>query len=150
MKKITQKQVIENFPGSPKLVRAVIKQLGGWESFRESAPDIANHGISGGYGGMIYYTETVAFAEKHKTDILELTRYWADQGGDKSAYNLIAGFNCLHRSGITPAQVDRLVHIDKRANLADDDEGGRTQIFNALAWFAGEEVAQVYNDLLEE
>ena len=104
------------------------------------------HGISGGYGGMIYYTETVAFAEKHKAAILELARYYAD----KSAYDLIAGFNSLLRSGITPAQVDRLVHIDKRANLADDDECDRTQIFNALAWFAGEEVARVYNDLLEE
>ena len=150
MKKITQKQVIENFPGSPRLARAVIKQLGGWESFRESAPDIAKHGISGGYGGMIYYSENVPFAEKHKADILELARYWADQLGDKSAYDLIASFNCLRGSDITPAMVDRLVHIDKRANLTDDDADARTLIFNALAWFAGEEVARVYNDLLEE
>ena len=150
MKKITQKQVIENFPGSPKLARAVIKQLGGWESFKESAPDITKNGIDGGFGGMIYYSENVPFAEKHKTDILELARYWADQLGSESAYGMIARFNCLRGSDITPAMVDRLVHIDKRANLADDDEGDRTQIFNALAWFAGEEVAQVYNNLLEE
>ena len=150
MKKITMKQLIENFNGSPRLARAVINQLGGWEGFTESAPDIANHGIDGGFGGFIYYTETVAFAEKHKVDILELARYWADELGEGSAYDLIANFNCLRGSDITASMVDRLIHTDKRTKLTDDDENDRTQIFNALAWFAGEDVARVYNDLTEE
>ena len=33
----------------PKLIRAVVNQLGGWECLQMSAPDITRHGIMGGY-----------------------------------------------------------------------------------------------------
>jgi len=37
-----------------------------WESFKNSAPDISDHGISGGFRGFIYYADTVKFAQENK------------------------------------------------------------------------------------
>lgn len=131
------------------LIRAVIKQMGGWQSFQESAADITNHGIAGGFSGFIYYTETVAFAKKHKAAILEtLADLTRDIGGDE--YQLIAGFNCLSTRGkpdYTPGQIASLIHAREPKN---DENHDYTQIFNALAWYAGEEVAHSFTDLAEE
>ena len=69
--KITTKTIIENAGYIPEsLVRAVIRQSGGLASFLEKAPDISRHGISGGFGGWIYYSETEPFAKRHRADIL--------------------------------------------------------------------------------
>lgn len=48
MKK-TIKQFCEYSSIDVGLIRAVIRQSGGWQSFQESAPDISNHGIAGGF-----------------------------------------------------------------------------------------------------
>ena len=61
---------------NPKLASTVIRQFGGWEDFKEKAPDVANHGIEGGYRGFIYYAETAAFVKKHKKLIIRIYRDW--------------------------------------------------------------------------
>lgn len=50
---VTLKKLVErsNIPES--LIRAVVRQMGGWESFKESAPDICRGGIDGGFHGFI-------------------------------------------------------------------------------------------------
>lgn len=52
--------------GEPELAQAVIDNFGDDESFVQSAPDVANYGIDGGYSGFIYYSDTVPFAVKNK------------------------------------------------------------------------------------
>ena len=124
-----------NIPES--LVRAVVKQMGGWESFKESAPDISRNGIDGGFHGFIYYSDTIAFTKRNRKEILEMA---VDQANDfgMGLVEMIKGFNCL--KGATEAEI-----IDGLAGSSEE-----TQVPNALAWYAGEEVARAYNDNLED
>lgn len=43
--------------------------------------DIVNHGINGGFSGMTYYTETVAFHDAHEQEIWERLSIDADSEG---------------------------------------------------------------------
>ena len=125
-----------NIPQS--LVRAVIRQIGGAQSFKESAHDIANHGIDGGVHGFIYHVDTTKFSRNNLAAILELADAMARDMGESSGYQLVAGFNCLRDLKLDGGQVAAAIH-DKR------DEN-HTEVMNALAWFAGEEVARAYAD----
>lgn len=124
------------------LIRAVVRQAGGWDSFKEMAEDVANHGADGGFHGFIYYTDTVKFAEQNKTELNNLARSMASDLGEPGGYSLIAGFNCLKRlelNGDTVADA-----------MMDTDHEDHTQVMNALAWFALEEVSRSYTDLMED
>ena len=127
---------------NPKLASAVIRQFGGWEDFQECANDVANHGISGGYCGFIYYDDTVAFTKKHKKLIIENITQFADDVGE-SFTKVIAGFNCLKNSGITENDVMMALMSPRSC-----DEDVLQQVYNALAWYAGETVAREYVDFI--
>ena len=118
------------------LQQAVIEQLGysvaGDAELIEQCGDIANYGIDGGFTGFIYHADTVAFAEANKADILQLARDIAEECGFDGAYSLIATFNCLGE-GYTADSVADAVN--------DPEHEDYTQVMNALAWFAAEEVA---------
>ena len=141
-----QKPTMSNFLKSaninPKLASAVIQQFGGWENFREKAHDVANHGIDGGFCGFIYYDDTVAFVKKHKKLIIENIQQFADEIGENFA-KVIADFNCLKKSGIT----ENDVIIALMYTRLNDDYLMR-EIYNALAWYAGETVAREYVDFV--
>jgi hypothetical protein len=124
-----------NIPES--LVRSVVRQMGGWESFKESAPDITRHGISGGFHGFIYYSDTIAFAKRNRKAILEMATEQADQFG-QGLVEMIKGFRCL--GGATETEI-----VEGLAGRGTD-----TQVPNGLAWYAGEEVARAYCDMTEE
>ena len=128
---------------NPKLTSAVIRQFGGWEDFKEKAPDVSNHGIQGGYCGFIYYVETAAFVKKHKKLIIENIVQLADEIGENFA-KVIADFNCLKKSGITENDVITALMYPRSC-----EEYTVTQVYNALAWYAGETVALEYVDYLE-
>ena len=121
------------------LVRAVIRQSGGIESFAEDAESIANHGVNGGFHGWIWYTETGAFTKRNKATILELCKDTAESMGADNIYSLIASFGCA--KGYSAEEIAEAIH-----NSRSDD---RTTIYNCLAWFAAEEVARAYCDMLE-
>ena len=127
---------------NPKLAGAVIRQFGGWETFKEKAADVANHGISGGYCGFIYYDDTVAFAKKHKKLVIENIKQLADDVGENFT-KVIAGFNCLKNSGITDDDVITALMYPRSC-----DEYVLQQVYNALAWYAGETVAHEYTDFV--
>jgi len=137
----TLKSFIEktNLPAS--LVRAVVRQLGGWESFTQTAPDINRHGISGGYGGFIYYKDTIPFAKRNRKAILEVAKDQANEGG-LGLVEMIKGFNCL--KNLQHVTEDEIIHA-----LAGQVGECSYQVPNALAWYAGEEVCRSYGDLLE-
>ena len=126
----------------PKLTAAVIRQFGGWENFQEKAPDVANYGIQGGYCGFIYYDDTTAFVKKHKKLIIENIVQLADEIGENFA-KVIADFNCLKKSGIT----ENDVIIALMYTRLNDDYLMR-EVYNALAWYAGETVALGYVDFI--
>lgn len=133
----TQREFIERTHLPEALVRAVIRQAGGWQSFSEMAQDVANHGADGGFSGFIYYGDTVPFAKRNKAAILEACKQMADDLGE-SLYGMIAGFNCLK---ISEGEAAEGIH-----NARSDDH---TQVMNALAWYALEETARSYCDMLD-
>ena len=136
----TKKQSLVNLINSTNipesLVRAVVRQMGGWESFKESAPDITRHGIDGGYHGFIYYSETIPFAKRNRKAILQMATEQADDLG-MGLVEMVKGFNCL--KGATETEI-----VEGLAGATDE-----TQVPNALAWYAGEEVSRAYCDAFD-
>lgn len=137
MARLTQSQFVENSNLPASLTRAVIRQLGGWSSFKESAKDICRGGIDGGFSGFTYYTDTVAFFKRNRREIIELAKQQADDFG-QGVLEMVAGFNCLNGD----YSVDE---IGETLFGGEPDD----QIANALAWYAGEEVCRAYVDMLE-
>ena len=127
----------------PKLTAAVIRQFGGWETFQEKAVDVYNCGIDGGFCGFIYYADTVSFTKKHKKPIIENIKYFADDVVGESFTKVIADFNCLKKSGITENDVITALMYPRSCG-----EYNVTQVYNALAWYAGETVAREYIDYI--
>ena len=119
-------------------IRATVKQAGGWDSFREMAADVTNHGADGGFHGFIYYTDTVRFAERNQESLLQACRDMASDLGEGGAYSLIAGFNCLK------SDADTVADAINSKRYEDHDT-----VMNALAWFALEEVSRAYADMVQ-
>jgi hypothetical protein len=94
--------------------------------------DIQSHGMDGGFGGFIYYSDTVEFAEQNMSDILEIARDMAESLEVDGAYSLISGFACLGDGYTADSVADAI-------NKTDHED--RTQVLNAMAWFAAEEFA---------
>ncbi len=140
MNNITLKQFAEQSSIPAALVRGVVRQIGGWDEFKGRARDVANHGAAGGFVGFTWHSDTVAFTRKHKADILTLCETQADDFDIKGGFlEFIAGFNCLQ--GWNTREVGEGIY-----NPRSD---ARTTVYNALAWYALEEVARAYCDILE-
>ena len=137
--KITLASLIESAGNIPEsLIRATVRQSGGWSSFKERAEDAKNHGASGGFSGWIYYKDTLAFTRRNRADIVTLCERIAYDLGESGPVALVRGFNCLKSA--TEAEVASTLY-----GKGDED----TQVSNALAWFAFEEVARAYCDAVE-
>lgn len=141
MKAITLAQFCNQSHIAPALIRATVRQFGGWESFKESARDVSNHGIAGGFGGFIYYTDTHKFARRNRELISELASQQASAYGE-GVIEMIRGFGCFRNYNPKPTAEE----IGK-ALFAGKDAGAG--VLNALAWYAGEEVCRSYCDLLD-
>ena len=144
MKNLTMKTLIAKSEINADLIRAVVKNMNGWDSFKESAQDIVDHGAACGFGNFIYYTDTVAFTAKNRKAIAELAAQQAADFGDSSEIEMILGFNQLKHDDLTISDIARAIY----GRLTDDDK--KTMIYNALAWYALEEVAMAYCDLVEQ
>lgn len=146
MKNLTMKTLVANSSIPATLIRAVVKNMGGWDSFKESAQDVVDHGAACGFGNFIYYTDTVAFTAKNRKTIAEYAAEQSKDIGYKDEIGMILGFNCLqgYDDPITTSEVARALY----GRLADMDT--KTIIYNALAWYALEEVARAYCDLVEQ
>jgi len=139
--KTTLKKLIESSNIPAPLIRAVVRQLGGWESFTNSAPNIANHGIDGGFHGFIYYVDTVAFAKRHRASIQTLAKEQASDFGS-SVVEMIQNFGCFRNDKPTESEICTALYGGRA-------EDGTRNVQNALAWYAGEEVARAYQDMME-
>jgi len=125
------------------LIEAVVNQSGGWEEFTTNALDIATH-IDGGIHGWITYDETNTFAEANLTEILDELGELAENMGI-GKYELISAFPCLECE-FTIDEVAELIYRDP----SKVDSHDRVVIYNALAWFAAESVAQAYQEYLDD
>ena len=121
------------------IIRAVVRQSGGWESFKDHAPDVTNHGADAGFSGFIYHTETVMFFNNNRAEINSMVGSMANELGE-GPLEMIQGFNCLGKD-YTLDEIGQTLYGAKR--------DVNVQISNALAWFALEEVCRSYVDILE-
>lgn len=126
-----------------KLIRAVVRQMGGWESFKENAPDICRGGIDGGFHGFIYNSETEPFARRNRTLIAEMASQQAEEFGT-GVIEMIRNFGCF-RHGTKPTDEEIGSALYAGHNVKDG-----VNVLNALAWYAGEEVSRSYCDLTEQ
>ncbi len=134
---MNEDKFIKAFP-IPSLAEAVIENMGGWEAFEQSACDVARYGIQNGYGGFVYYNETVKFFKENRPDIKTLCRNQADDF-DQDVGHMIAGFKCLGNEYSPNDCIDALYESDATEDFIS--------IHNALACFAGEEVCRAYADM---
>lgn len=140
MQKLTFSQFIAESGLPSSLVRSTVRQCCGWQSFQEMAQDVCNHGAICGFGEFIYYTDTIAFSKRNKKALLELCKEQAEEcyGKGYGVGQFIAGFNCVDCDA---EQVVIALYTGKGDNA--------TEVYNALAWYALEEVARRYCDVIE-
>ena len=109
------------------LIKAVIRQSGGWDAFQEQALDIANYGISGGFSGWIYYTETCAFYAKNQQLIVDLVEKQAIEYDYASPQDMVKSFRHLDA---TLSEIGFTLYGTKRQH--------DNYVANALVWYAAE------------
>lgn len=136
---MTLKHFIKHSNLPARLINGVVKQIGGWQSFKNRANDVNRHGADGGYPGFIFNVDTCAFTKKHRAEIADLAEQMADDLGE-NLFEMIRGFRCVESD--TPYK-----------SIASALYGGKetddsTQLENALAWFVLEEVCRDYIDLV--
>ena len=137
MKHITLKKFMAESNIDDSLIRAVVKQISRFSEFKERAEDISNYGAAGGFSGFIYYSDTVAFASANLPAIMLKLKEMAADIGEGNELDIIAGFNCLN--GLSAYEVARAIYVSNDEN--------NTTVYNALAWYALEEVARSYVDI---
>ncbi len=118
------------------LKRAVMRQFGDRSYFYESIPNIANHGASGGVSGFIYYADTVSFTKRNKAKIMACLSELSDQLGEPIV-SMLSHWQCL--KGLSECEIMEGLYNPKSDN--------KSCVYNALAWYALEEVANyLYNE----
>lgn len=132
---LSKKQVIANNPHLKTLINAVVSRIGD-----DCIEDVNNHGISGGFGGFIYYSDTVAFYKRYRKMINKMVFSLADDLGE-DAVNMVASFRCVNDDTETRQDIGRCIYGGNLRGLSDD-----CHIPNALAWFAAEEICRLFED----
>jgi len=133
-----------------KLINAVIENLG-YDDLNDpelitTLQDITNcpHGIAGGFGGFIYYSETTSFFNENRKEIIELVKNMSFELGE-GMIELVASFNCLKDMDVTLDEIGNVLFC-----VETDNRNEKMLIKNALSWFACEEVARHLIDQLED
>lgn len=141
--KPTLKNIIANAGNIPEsLIKAVIRQSGGLARFVEMAPDISNHGISGGFSGWIYYNETEPFAKRNRKAIAEMAKNQAEDFGS-TVSEMVQGFGQFRNSKDKPSEAEIW------EALTSGKDGSGHNLLNIFAWYAAEEVARIVYDMLD-
>ena len=126
------------------LCNAVIKQLSGtWGDFQDKYQDVVSsqYGAAAGFHGFTCYSDTVKFAELNLDGIKNMAKEQALDFGI-GTLEMIAGFNCLN-GNYSADEIAEVVYGK------DKNHDAYTQVMNALAWYALEEVCREYERMME-
>ena len=129
----TKKQVLAENESYKTLINAVVRQLGGTDYLS----DIRSHGISGGYPGFTYYSDTVKFAGRYRSLIVRLLEELADDLGE-DVVSMVSNFGYFRQN---------TMDAEDKKDLYRFLGGGKckeTTIPNLMAWFAVEEIARMF------
>ncbi len=127
----TETQVKVENTRFPRLTRAILRRLN-----RDELADVARNSADAGWSGFTYYSDTVAFYKAHKGDILEMAKQMADELGE-DMLAMVAGFGCLRNDKLDATEIGEALFSGRGENA--------TNVRNAMAWFALEEVARELN-----
>lgn len=130
----TLKQVIKDNSEYKTLINAVISRIG-----MDSVNDVNNHGINGGFSGFIYYSETHAFAMRHRKDIVKLLNEQAGQMGEE-VVKMVSGFGVFRNS---PMDNEDRQELYRYLGMGRCEQ---STITNLMAWFAAEEVCRMFEN----
>lgn len=136
----TLNKVLRDNSQHTELIKAVIKQLDlEGEDLLNALSDIRKHGISGGFNGFSYYSDTYKFAMDNRDQIVALLEEVADQLGEE-VVTMVAGFGVFRNS---PMDKDDRKQLYLYIGGGNPEQG---TITNVMAWFAAEEVARMFED----
>lgn len=133
---LTQEMFLSQYATNAELAKAVIAQMGDYETFSENAPCINSHGIAGGYNGFIYYTDTVKFAEENYENILLVMKDDIKEMGCHCVPEFMQKFQ-----GLKDYSQDEIAEVVYGKNKEHDDYD---IMFNALAWYAATKASYDY------
>lgn len=128
---------------SRELIEAVITQFDA-DCFLDSASDVANYGIGGGFGGWTYYHETEEFYIKNKKLIIDWLEVFKNEVGYQSVSEFLLNCNAMKEQQFTSEDIE--------AFLADgaDNLDCFTYFANAMSWITASEVCCLYDMIAEE
>ena len=120
------------------LVNPVKNQLGAnvgefWQELENV--NRSSCGAAAGFGGFIYYSETVRFWRKYRKQITAFMNYESESLGE-NVLSMVSKFKSLE--DYTQDEIGRALY-----GRYDDD---LTQIYNTFAWYALESVAFAYDN----
>lgn len=92
-------------------------------------------GAAAGFGGFIYYSETVKFWRKYRKQITAFMNYESDSLGE-NIMSMVLNFKSL--DGFTSDEIGRALYGKYDSDL--------NQIYNTFAWYALESVAFAYDN----
>ncbi|HDY88034.1 MAG TPA: hypothetical protein ENH82_07985 [bacterium] len=85
---------------------------------KQELKDMIEHGVDGGFSGLIYYSETVELFEEHKEEIFDKLVEQAEEFGHANVYEMLGTF------------------------YKDHMPGNYSQFANQLVWYMAEETAR--------
>ena len=120
------------------LIKAVVDGLhcDNLEELTGTLEDIVNHGIDGGFGDFIYYSDTVKFFLDNRDEIIDLVKEEASDFGVEPI-DFVSSFVVLNGNDWTD-EIGRAIY-----GVIEEDD---VTIPNALTWFAAEDVARYLTD----
>ena len=140
MAKLRLKDFIEFTNTDGKLIKAVKRQTGReWAEFQDELKNVSAspYGAASGFGGFIYYYETVEFWRRNRKVITEQLNELAFSLGE-NVMSMVMSFGGIKDGDFTEDEVGRALY-----GRYDDE---LQQIYNVFAWYALEEVANWYSD----
>lgn len=125
-------EVLNEHPEYKPIIRWVYKDIG-----KDSISDVNNHGIAGGFGSFIYYSDTVKFWRKFKNDIIAMMKEDCEAiNNDKNILFFCCSFNCLKNY-----DADEIASA-----LYGSYNEENMQIYNGFAWYAAETICRWFED----
>lgn len=125
-------QVKREYKEYSRLISAVVSSL----CSVESIGDVNRHGIQGGFGGFIYYSDTHKFAMRYRKLIVQLLEEEAEQLGEGDVVTMVAGLGVFRQSKMDAEDRKELYRYLGGARCE------QSNITNLMAWFAAETVCR--------
>lgn len=133
------KDVVAEHPEYSHLIHAVVRQSGGTSDFKSyiSSPC----GIQGGYPGWIYYSDTIAFAERkqNRKQIIQLLEEDVESFAEEDIITMVSNFGYFNNNRNKKSTMDNDDKRDMYRYLAEV-KCKEHIIPNLMAWYAAETV----------